>query len=168
MTYVTTSTETYSVLDIEAVFRSFKTELRMIADSSLALTRTEADEYGHDAEYLAKNGYLKSVDTTLFDEDGEEVQAALYTVNTAAGDLTPSRPGGVLWPKTPDGSLRILLFYTPEWYGLTDDARARVSRPLKLNWGPTNADYSHSTLKSGSGRAFVSGAYGVQRQDYSK
>lgn len=168
MIYATTNTETYSVLDVETVFRSFKTELRMIADSSCAFTREKAEKYGHDAEYLAKMGYLKLVDLTLLDGDGEEVRAAQYTVNTAAGELTSNRPGGVLWPKTPTGSVSIHLFYTAAWHALAEDARARITSSLKINWIPSNADTSHSTLKSSAGRSFVSNTYGMERQDYTK
>lgn len=168
MTYATTGTQTYTALDVEAVFRSFKADLRMIAASTSALTAAKAEDYCYDAEYLAKKGYLASVDVTLMDRSGEEVRAAHYTVNTTAGDLTSTRPGGVLWPKTLDGSLRVLLFYTHEWYKLTDDGRAHISVPLKINWGPSSADYSHSTLKLGGGRAFASSVYGLERKDFSK
>jgi hypothetical protein len=168
MTYATTGTQTYTALDIEAVFRSFKADLRMVAASTSALTLAKAEEYGYDAEYLAKNGYLASVDVTLMDEDGEEVRAACYTVNTTAGDLTSNRPGGVLWPKTPDGDVRIILYYTAAWSALTSNGRAYVSSVLKNNWGPTSADTSHTSLKAGGERAFVSSVYGVERKDFSK
>ena len=63
-----------------------------------AMTEEKAGEYAHDIEVLAKGGYLKYVDVTLF-SNGVEVRAARYNVNTEAGDLTSSRPGGVLWPR---------------------------------------------------------------------
>ncbi len=168
MTYATTSTETYTTLDVEAVFRSLKAELRMTAASSSALTPAKAEDYGYDAEYLAKKGYLESVDVTLLDEDDEEVRAVRYTVNTAAGDLTSSRPGGVLWPKTLDGSVRIVLSYTAAWRALSNEGRTRVKGALRTNWTPTDADTSHAALKVGGGRTFVSSVYGVERKDYSK
>ena len=59
MSYTASSTETYSTLDIETVFTSFKAELRMIAASSTALTAAQAEEHGYDAEYLAKTGLSK-------------------------------------------------------------------------------------------------------------
>lgn len=167
MSYTTSSTETYSTLDVETVFTSFKAELRMIAASSAALTLAKAEEYGDDAEYLAKKGYLKWVDVTLLDGD-DEVRAARYTVNTAAGELAPSRVGGVRWPKTPAGFVRIILHYTAAWWALSDDGRTRVKGALKINWSPTDADTSHAALKAGGGRAFVSNAYGLERKDYAK
>ena len=115
-----------------------------------------------------RRGYLKWADVTLLDQYGREVRAVRYTVNTAAGELTPSRVGGVLWPKTPDGSVRVILSYTDEWDSLSADGRSRIGNALKGSWVPSYADTSHSTLTSGAGRAFVSNSYGIQRQDYSK
>lgn len=163
MSYSATRTETYSTVDIENVFRRFTTDLRMIADSSGAMTRAQAEEYGHDVEYLAKNDYLEFVDVTLFAANGEEVRAVRYTVNTAAGDLTPSRPGGVLWPRLTGARLSVILGETRSF-----SSDVKVTNALKLTWVPTSKDISHSGLKSGAGRSYVSNAYGVQRQDYSK
>jgi hypothetical protein len=162
VSYSASRTETYSTADIENVFRRFTTDLRMIADSSGAMTRERAEEYGHDVEYLAKKGYLKSVDVTLFSYAGEE-KAVRYTVNTAAGDLTPSRPGGVLWPKVFGARLSVIVIPNESFW-----LNPNVMSVLKISWGPTNEDISHSTLKTSEGRSYVSNAYGVQRQDYSK
>src|SRR5882762_1909165 len=93
-----TATETYSVTDIEATFRRFRSDIFMIADSTKAITRENAEEYAHDAEFLAKHGYLAHVDVTLLSA-GVERKAARYTVNEDAGNLETSRPGGVLWPQ---------------------------------------------------------------------
>ncbi len=166
MTYVASRTETYSNVDIENVIRRFTADLRMIADSSAAITRTEAENYGYDIEYLAKKGYLQSADVTLI-SSGTEVKAARYTVNTAAGDLAPSRPGGVLWPRIAGASLRLVISYTQAWWDLPETSRAIIRAALKTAWTPTTANTSHSTLVANGGRAFVSNAYGVERQDYS-
>ncbi len=162
MSYSATRTETYSTVDIENVFRRFTTDLRMIADSSGAMTRAEAEEYGHDVELLAKNDYLKFVDVTLF-ANGEEVKAVRYTVNTAAGDLTPSRPGGVLWPRLLGARLSVVVGPSRSFW-----SDSKVMNALKLSWVSTSQDISHSRLKSGADRSFVSSTYGVHRQDYSK
>lgn len=162
MTYSASQTETYSIADIENVFRQFTTDLRMIADSSGAMTRAQAEEYGHDVEYLAKRDYLKYVDVTLFSY-GEEVKAVRYTVNTAAGSLTPNRPGGVLWPKVSGARLSVIVGPTQSFW-----LDPNIMNALKISWSPTSQDISHSTLQDGDGRSYVSNAYGVQRQDYSK
>jgi len=164
-TYAVSTTQTYSDVDVEHVIRRVTTDLRMIADSSGAITRIQAEIYGYDIEYLAQKGYLQSVDVTLLSY-GQEIKAAHYTVNTAAGDLTPSRPGGVLWPRLAGATLRIVITYTPAWWALSESARTRIHALLKTTWTPTTADTSHATLTVHGGRAFVSNAYGIERQDY--
>lgn len=162
MSYSATRTETYSTVDIENVFRRFTTDLRMIADSSGAMTRAQAEEYGHDVEYLAKKDYLEFVDVTLF-ANGEEVKAVRYTVNKAAGELAPSRPGGVIWPRLSGARLSVIVGPTRSFW-----LESNIMNALKISWGPTSQDISHSALKASAGRSYVSSAYGVQRQDYSK
>jgi Bacterial HORMA domain family 1 len=157
-----TATQTYTYVDIEKVMRRVKADLVMIASSSSAITETEAVNYAHDIEYLARCGYLRSVDVTLF-SSGIEVKASRYDVNTAAGDLSMSRPGGVLWPRVSQPYLRIVLYYTADY---TDEARTSEARHLKLSWGPTNADTSHATLRSTGSRDYASGGYGLQRRDF--
>src|ERR1051326_3484910 len=144
MTYAVTAseTETYSVADVETVMRRFTADIVMIATSSAAITEAKAREYAHDAELLAKEGYLAAVDLTLFSA-GVEVRASRYEVNTASGELTTSRPGGVLWPRLENAQFRIVLYYTDDY---TDAARERIGGKLMIGWPPTNADRSHSTL----------------------
>src|ERR1700730_12935403 len=106
-----TDTETYSVVDIETVMRRFFADIVMIATSLGAITEATARDYAPDVEALAKAGYLKKVDLTLF-SCGVEVSASRYEVNTSSGDLTMSRPGGVLWPRVADADFRIVISYT--------------------------------------------------------
>ena len=161
-TATATATQTYTYVDIEKVMRRFKADLVMIASSSGAITETEAVNYAHDIEYLAQRGYLWSVDVTLC-SNGIEVKASRYDVSTAAGDLSMSRPGGVLWPRVSQPYLRIVLYYTADY---TNEARSSAARHLKLSWGPTNADTSHATLRSTGSRDYASGGYGLQRRDF--
>src|SRR3954449_3943200 len=98
MTYTASETYTYTITDIENVVRRFSADLVMIAQSSGTITEAKARDYAHDAELLAKKGYLKRVDVTLL-SGTTEIRATQYVVSTAAGGLTMSRPGGVLWPR---------------------------------------------------------------------
>jgi hypothetical protein len=157
-----TQSETYSTADIEIVFRRFTTDLRMIAESSGAMTRSEAEDYGHDAEYLAKRKYVNYVDVTLF-VNGEEEKAVRYTVTTSAGDLKPDRPGGVLWPRLSGARLSVVFGLTKEFW-----SSPNIRGALRISWVPSNQDISHSTLKQNSGRSYVSNIYGVKRDDFSK
>jgi Bacterial HORMA domain family 1 len=156
-----TATESYSTADIENVVRRFTTDLRMIAESSGSLSRSEAEDYGEDIEYLAKKKLLRFVDVTLF-VNGEEEKAVRYTVTTS-GDLKASRPGGVLWPRKSGGYLSIVVRPTQSFWSIPS-----VMNALNISWAPTNKDISHSTLKASQGRAYVSNGFAFNREDYSK
>ncbi len=161
-TRTASATATYTVLDIEKVVRRMKADLVMIADSTGGWTPEKAGHYAHDVEVLATAGYLKYVDVTLLSH-GIEVKATRFDVDTDAAGLTCSRPGGVLWPKVPGPFLRIVLGYTDDY---TAAARAATKGQLKINWSPTDADTSHSALRSAGRRDYVSNAYGMQRRDW--
>lgn len=164
MTYSSTTTETYSVTDIETVMRRVTADLVMIAGSTGAVNEDKARDWGHDIETLAKNGYLEAVDLTLLSA-GAEVKAIRYDVNTESGALTTSRPGGVLWPKVAQPELRIILFHTDTY---NSDAKEKMAKKLRISWSPSKADTSHSALKFSLGRNYVSNGYGMQRKDYTQ
>ena len=142
--------------------RRFSADIIMIAQSTQAITEAEARDYAHDVEALAKKGYLQKVDLTLL-SGSVEARATQYVVNAAAGGLTSSRPGGVLWPRVANPHLRIVLFYTSAY---TAAARASMQSTLKIGWVPTSADTSHSSLAQSGGRDYASNGWGLQRKDY--
>jgi Bacterial HORMA domain family 1 len=162
MSQTRTATATYTVADIENVVRRVKADLVMIADSAGAWTSAEAVNYAHDIEVLAKAGYLEYVDVTLL-SNGVEVKAVRFDVDTDAGSLTSSRPGGVLWPRVVGAYLRIVLGYTGAY---TSAAREATKGKLKIGWVPSNDDTSHASLMSSAGRNYASNAYGMQRKDW--
>lgn len=164
MTHSVSATDTYTVVDIEKVVRRFTADIVMIAQSSGALSEALAREYAHDVEALAKAEYLSSVDLTLF-ANGVEIKAAKYLVDTDAGDLSMSRPGGVLWPRVWNSTFRIVLGYTSS-YGSSE--REAMTRKLKINWVPTFADVSHATLSRAGGRDYASNGWGMPRSDYTR
>lgn len=153
---------TYTVADIEKVHRRARADLVMIAESTGALTVEKAHAYADDIELLAKHGCLRAVDVTLMGGQ-TEVRALRYDVNTEAGSLSTTRPGGVMWPKVNSPWLRIVLSYTKRYDAET---RARLRPELKISWGPSYADTSHSALKSSGGRDYASNGYGLQRKDW--
>jgi hypothetical protein len=134
----------------------------MIADSTGGWAPETAGHYAHDIELLAKAGFLKYVDVTLF-SNGIEVKATRFDVDTDAGRLTSSRPGGVLWPKVAGPYLRILLGYTASY---TTAEREAFKSKLKVNWTPVDADTSHGSLAAVGGRDYASNGYGMQRKDW--
>ena len=161
-TATATKSETYSYIDIGNVIRRLTADLVMIASSTATISEAKARDYAHDIELLCQKGYLQSVDITLL-RYGCEIKAVRYDVDIDAGDLKMSKPGGVCWPRTPDGQLRIILSYTSDY---TLDARNSIASRLNISWVPTNADTSHSSLPSGGGRDYASSTFGMQRKDF--
>lgn len=162
MSQTRTASATYTIVDIENVVRRVRADLVMIADSTGAWTAAKAADYAHDIEVLAKAGYLKWVDVTLL-SNGIEVKAVRFDVDTDAGSLTTSRPGGVLWPKVAGAHLRIVLSYTDAY---TTAAREATRSKLKIGWVTSYDDTSHASLVSSGGRNYTSNAYGMQRKDW--
>jgi hypothetical protein len=160
-----TSSSSYTVADIEKVVNRFSTDLLMIADSTKAIPQEKARTYARDVERLVKKGYLNSVDVTLLDFFGTEVRAVTYQVNTDADSLTSSRPGGVLWPNTTGGTVRLILHYNDTY---DDSAREAMRTALETPWVPTSVDTSHASLRAGTGRDYESNGFGMQRKDFTK
>jgi hypothetical protein len=161
-TVANTCSYSYTVTDIETVVRRFTADIVMIAQSSGAITEAKARDYAHDVEALAKKDYLKKVDLTLF-SGAIEIRATQYVVDTSAGELTMSRPGGVMWPRVTNPYLRIVLTHTDDY---DDAAREAMKGKLRIGWSPTAADTSHTSLTQASGRNYVSNGWGMQRKDY--
>lgn len=161
-TVAETRSYTYTVTDIETVVRRFTADIVMIAQSSGAITEAKARDYAHDVNALAKKDYLDKVDLTLF-SGAVEICATQYVVDTSAGDLAMSRPGGVLWPCVPNAFLRIVLSYTDAYDA---GAREAMKGKLRINWTPTDADTSHSSLRQSGVRSYASNGWGMQRRDF--
>jgi hypothetical protein len=162
MSQTRTASATYTVVDIENVVRRLAADLVMIADSTGAWTAAKAGHYAHDIEVLAKAGYLEYVDVTLM-SNGVEVKAVRFDVDTDAGSLTSSRPGGVLWPKVVGAHLRVVLGYTDAY---TNAAHEATKGKFKIGWTPSIANTNHASLMSSGGRDYASNAYGMQRKDW--
>lgn len=162
MSQTRTASATYTTTDVENVVRRIRTDLVMIAESTGAWTPQEAADYTSDIELLAKAGYLAWVDVTLL-QYGLELKAVRFDIDTNAGGLTTSRPGGVLWPRVAGAKLRIVISYTAAF---TSAAREAMRGKFKISWTASYDDTSHSSLSSSGGRNYVSSTYGVQRKDW--
>lgn len=162
MSQTKTTSATYSTTDIENVVRRMRVDFAMIADSTKAWTLQQAADYAYDIEILAKAGYLAWVDLTLL-QHGIELKAARFDIDTDAGVLTTSRPGGVLWPCVSNANLRIIIGYTDDY---TSVVREATRKKLKIGWTTSYDDTSHSKLNSSGGRNYVSNSYGMQRKDW--
>lgn len=162
MSFMTADTYTYSTADIATVVRRFAADMVMIAQSTAAITEAQARDYAHDVEVLAKEGYLDKVDLTLI-SGAVEVRATQYVVDTAAGGLVMSRPGGVMWPRVPNAEIRIILYYTNDY---TQAKREAIKKKLKIGWVPTDADTSHTSLMASGNRDYASNGWGMRREDF--
>lgn len=160
----TTTTETYSTTDVQNVVRRFHADLKMIADSTGAMSSEGVANYVHDIELLATKGYLASVDVTLLNF-GIEVRAVRYNVDTDAGGLVSSRPGNAMWPRVTCPTLRIVVSYTGSY---DPNARQAMSGKLNLTWSAAYDDISHASLNDSGGHNYTSGNYGFKRKDWTK
>jgi len=115
-------------------------------------------------ELAAKNGYLNKVDVTLLNAFGSEVKATTYSFTDGDDATGTARPGGVRWPETPSGQIRVVLHPKAAW----DKEPEKASKlPWKLNWGPSNVDTSHSGLTPSGNRGYSSNGFGANRNDFS-
>lgn len=159
-----TYSSSYTEADIEKVALSVKADLIMIADSSKAMSRDKAEMYAHDIELAAKNGYLNKVDVTLLNESGCEIRAITYSFVDGDEATGTSRSGGVRWPETLSGQIRVILHPKAAW----DKEPEKASKlPWKLNWNTSNVDTSHSGLKPSGNRGYSSNGFGANRNDFS-
>lgn len=161
MSYSSTETSTYTTTDVEAVMRRITADLVMIAASTGAITESNAREYAHDIELLAKNGYLDYVDVTLI-SNGVEQKATRFHVNESGG-LANDRPGDARWPRIQGAYLRIAVNNLSTY---DQAARQKLSGKMKISWSPCCDDISHSGLTQSGGREYSSNSYGMQRKDY--
>ena len=163
MSSTNTTTTTYSVADVQAVMRRLTADFVMIAQSTGAIPEQEARDYAHDIGELAVEGYLKKVDVMLM--SGEfEMRAAVYEPNINADGLTSSRPGGVRWPRVDNAKLIVVISYSETY---TADAREKMRSKLKIPWGPSSINTSHSSLTQSDERDYASNAYSIKRKDWS-
>ena len=164
MAHTATSTNTYSwtEADVEAVVSRFHADLKMIAQSTGTWTEKKVMDVAHDVDYLSKRGYLKEAHLMLF-QNGVEQRAAVYTVNDTAGELKSDRPGGAMWPRLSEATLRIVLTYT-KYY--TDSARVTAKNSLKISWSSTKLSTSHAGLSGASGRNYSKNGWAMQRKDF--
>lgn len=162
MTMTKSATASYTYADIERVVARMKADFVMMGSSTGTWSQSQAENYAHDIEVLAKAGYLSYVDVTLFSCQ-IEIKAVRFEVDTDAGTLSTSRPGGVLWPRLPAPELRLILGYTPAY---DQAAREATKGKLRVGWISTSADTSHSSLAASGGRNYVSNSFGLQRKDW--
>lgn len=166
MSMTGTHTTSYTTADIGKVVDCFVADFDGIAQSTGLRTRDDVKEVGADVKLMASRGYLREVNLCLLNEAGTTIRATKYTVNTSAGVLTASRPGNYLWPRTPGGSLSVVVHYSELWKGLSQPTKETFARELKRRWSTSGIDTSFPTLRPTADRNYVSNGYGLQRSTY--
>jgi hypothetical protein len=134
----------------------------MMASSSETMSEQDANAYGADIELLATKKYLTAVDCTLM-SGATEIRAVRYEVDKETGSLKSDRPGGVRWPKTPGGRIRIVISHTKD----LDNATFASMTGLNKTWVASTDDTSHASLQVTGGRGYNQNGYGLNRKDWS-
>lgn len=158
-----TATETYTSTDIAKVFEVLTAELRLIARSTGLWTQDYALQVSEDVVAFARNEYLREVHVVLSGARGDVMRVHEYKVSTDASGWSMQGPRGNVWPETPGGSLRAILFYGPGWDALDETARARFRSQRHLQWSPTTIDTNYPGLTTTETRTYASHAYGLRR-----
>ncbi|HLJ58757.1 MAG TPA: AAA family ATPase [bacterium] len=153
MTTTGTYTDAYTVLDIRHVLSRFNANLRAIAQVTTCMSEEKVQDFVHDLQILAEYEYLVGVDLILVDVSGQKVRARAYAVSTEAWDWSVDLPGANLWPRTPAGSLDVVVTHSKSWTSLSAPQRAefRARNEFKISWVPTEArpDTLQSDSRSG-------------------
>lgn len=160
-------TYTYTVTDVGKVFDQVKADFHMAAQSTRLWSDTFVDTVVNDIKQYAAYGYLDLVAIYLRDASGNPVRAATYKVSQNAAGWIASRPGNMLWPRVPGGSLRVTISLSARWYALSIDQRNHFEKGLRLEWPSTGTqDLRFPNLSSSSDRCYVSNAFGVKKDVY--
>lgn len=158
-------TQTYTVADVSKTFESFESNLRLFSRSS-GVEEELVSGRAADVIAVARAKYLRSVAVILRDAVGERLRAAKFTVCEDASGWKVDMPGDNLWPRTPGGSICIILTYNDEWWGLSEAQRQNFKSKLTLHWGPTNEDTSFADMDDEGSRRYASNAYGLHHNSF--
>src|SRR4051812_9238477 len=143
MTQTVTRTATYTKVDVDKTFESFRSFLRLISTTS-GLSMERVDDRTDDVLAFANAGYLKDVSLILTNANGVRIRAAKFTVSESATGWSSDMPGDNIWPTTQGGTLSIVVNHNANWDLLSQTTRAKFLESLRLSWGPSDADTSFS------------------------
>jgi hypothetical protein len=166
MSYTETQSQTYTIADVGKVMDSFAADLDMNAQSTGLLSRDSVRQYASDVKAMAQSGYLREANIVLHGSSGTVIRAAKYEV--IVGTLAASqRPGNSLWPRTPDGTLTVVVRYTQLWHDLADARKQSFKAGLLIRWTASSTDLGFPTLARSSDRTYTSNGWGVSKSIYS-
>ena len=161
-----TDSGTYTAADVVKVADRFGADLVMLAQSTEAMSVAWAENSIHDVKAKAKKDYINRVSVVLKDAQGNVIRGRRYDVSTDASLWSSERPGDNIWPKTPDGSLTVIVHNTSAWNALGATAKANFEATLKQSWSSSDVDTDFPGMNGQQGRRYASNSYGMQRTDF--
>ena len=166
MAYTSTQTISYTISDISKVVDMFAGDYSMVAQATGLETQDDVAAYVFDIKSFAKNDYLDKISLCLCDSSNNVIRAATYDVVKDATSGSPSRPGNNLWPRTPGGTLAVIVSYSAGWRDLPEARKNSFRSTLKRRWTPSSIDTSFPGLQSSVDRLYASNGYGLRKQVY--
>jgi len=167
MTQTLTQTRTYTKVDIQKTFESFRSVLRLISLSS-GCDAEVVDARTDDVLEYVYAGYLSGIDLVLYDASGVDVRAARFTVSEDAASWSSTMPGDNIWPQTPGGWISLTVRTTPAWQALSENARSAFWASLELDWGPSRSEPNFAPMETIGSKRYSSNAYGLQQTTYKR
>jgi hypothetical protein len=163
-----TQTTTYTVVDIRKVVDNFAADFSMMAQATGLRTRESVANTVSDLRTFAELGYLVNVTLILKDSSGKQIRGTIYKVSQAAAGWVSDRPGGNLWPRTPDGQLKVVGTLTSAWWDKNDAEKTAfvAKHGMHNSWGQTTENTSFAGLTSSQGQRYASNGYGWERMNY--
>ncbi|AXI02668.1 hypothetical protein HYN46_07390 [Aquirhabdus parva] len=171
--------KTYPVQDVQYVVQRMIHDLKSIVNQQgiremYELTDKKIEQYCHDIELLAEQGYLQYVDFSFLVPDSMshvqqkyvERKAYRFELNTSSKKHLSMRPNGVcVSSKASDQPiLRIVLKYTTAY---TLAAQTDIENQLIASWQTSYSDISHQQLKADIDRDYSCNGYAIQRKIFS-
>jgi hypothetical protein len=169
MSSIGTNTTTYTVADIRKVVDLFAADYSMQGQATGLRTREAIAENVSDLKVFAEYGYLIEVNLILEDCNGNPQRGAKYKVAESATGWTSDRPGNNIWPRTPDGVLRLVATLADVWWAKTDIEKDAfiIFNGLHGKWAHTSKPTLFEGLSSSQGQRYASNGYGWQRTNFS-
>jgi hypothetical protein len=162
-----TRTDTFNRDDIRRVYASFAAEYRIVAEWTKLHSRDYVARTIAEIGAVAEEQYLKEVHLQLRSSTGAIRQAAVYRVSTDASGWSADRPGDLYWDVVSGDYLQVIMYYSQEWFDLSEAARDAFRAKYLPGWGPSNFNGSYAQLSPSVDRHYNSRAYGIERTRYS-
>lgn len=164
--YAESYSTSYTTADIARVFDCFAADFDMCAQSTGLRDRDDVRKTAADVRAMAQRGYISTVDICLLDANGNIIRANKYAVSTNASLWTAQRPGNNLWPRTPNGNLKLVITQTNTWQALTTQQKAAFIATLNTTWVDCDIDTSYPNLARSDDRDYASNGYGLRKTTY--